>query len=65
MGWGADGMSAVVVVVIVFLAIFLGGCAAQTYVIQTQLPGNNTLLVEHECGAAVCGNFIDTQETQP
>lgn len=45
--------------------VFVVACQGQTYVIQTQIPGNNTLLVEHECGAGFCGNFIDTQETQP
>jgi hypothetical protein len=33
-------------------------------VIQTQIPGNQTLLVEHECSLAACGTFIQTSETQ-
>lgn len=57
-------MKVALIVIIVVVALFLGGCAAQTYVIQTPIPGNNTLLVEHECDQPTCGNFIDTQETQ-
>lgn len=35
----------------------------QMIVVSTQIPGNNTLLIEHECSEAKCGTFIQTAET--
>jgi uncharacterized protein YceK len=60
-------MKVVLVVLVVFVALVLGGCAAQTYVISTQIPGNSTLMNENECvlqgNASVCGPHMNILES--